>query len=101
MYGVFHSSSYPGGSNYFGYSNAKVDELLAKGRVTVDRDARKPLYQEAQAIIAEEVPYIPVYYYWIGWVVNSRVKGLPKPADLGGVDPTYYIGWFAERLSIE
>ncbi len=101
MYGVFHSSNYPGGANYFGYSNARVDELLAKGRVTVDRDARKPLYMEAQKIISDEVPYIPTYYYWIGWVVNSRVKGLPAPDKLGGVDPTYYIGWFAERLSIE
>jgi peptide/nickel transport system substrate-binding protein len=98
---VYHSGSYPGGTNLYGYSNARVDELLDAGRTSVDRDVRQPLYVEAQQIVAEEIPYLPIYYYWIGWVVNDRVKGLPEPEDLGSVDPTYYIGWFAERLSIE
>ncbi len=102
MYTTYHSSMYPGGSvNLYGYRNERVDELLDNGRTTVDREARKPFYIEAQQIVADEIPYIPIYFYWIGWVVNDRVKGLPKPEDLGGVDPTYYIGWFAERLSIE
>ena len=48
-----------------------------------------------------KIPYIPIYYYWIGWVVNDRVKGLPAAEDLRSVDPTYYVGWFAERLSIQ
>ena len=66
MYGVFHSSMYPGGGNLYGYSNKRVDELLDMGRITVDREARKPLYVEAQQIVADEIPYIPIYYYWIG-----------------------------------
>jgi peptide/nickel transport system substrate-binding protein len=101
MSSIYHSSGYAGGGNLFGYTNARVDELLEQGRMTVDREARKPLYVEAQRIIAEEIPYIPIYYYWIGWVVDDRVKGLPSAEDLSSVDPTYYIGWFAERLSIE
>jgi peptide/nickel transport system substrate-binding protein len=101
MSNVYHSSAYPDGGNLYGYANARVDELLDLGRVTVDREERRPLYMEAQQIVADEIPYIPIYYYWIGWVVNDRVKGLPAAEDLAGVDPTYYIGWFAERLSIE
>jgi peptide/nickel transport system substrate-binding protein len=101
MSNTYHSSAYPGGGNLYGYSNAWVDELLDQGRLTVGREARKPLYVEAQRIIAEEIPYIPIYYFWIGWVVNDRVRGLPAEEDLASVDPTYYIGWFAERLSIE
>jgi len=66
MYGVFHSSMYPGGGNLYGYSNKRGDELLDMGRITVDREARKPLYVEAQQIVADEIPYIPIYYYWIG-----------------------------------
>jgi peptide/nickel transport system substrate-binding protein len=98
MNSVYSSSA---SGNYYHYTNARVDELLEKGRTTVDQADRAPLYKEAQQIVAEEVPDLLIYYYWIGWVVNDRVKGLPSPEDLGNVDPTYYIGWFAERLSIE
>jgi peptide/nickel transport system substrate-binding protein len=43
-------------SNTQGYSNARVDEILAEAAVEVDASKRKALYAEFQAIIADEVP---------------------------------------------
>ena len=43
-------------SNTQGYSNARVDELLAMAAIETDLDKRKALYAEFQQIIAEELP---------------------------------------------
>ena len=43
-------------SNTQGYSNAKVDELLAAAAIEPDAEKRKALYAEFQAIIADELP---------------------------------------------
>lgn len=48
-----------GGSvNAFQFSDPGVDELLTKGRTTVERDARIKIYQEAEKVIAEKAPLI-------------------------------------------
>jgi peptide/nickel transport system substrate-binding protein len=66
-------------NNYVGYSNPKVDDLIVASQQTADLDKRTEYLQEAQAIIAEEVPQL-----FIGWranttAVNTRVQGY-KPA---------------------
>ncbi|KNG93105.1 ABC transporter substrate-binding protein [Pseudaestuariivita atlantica] len=43
-------------SNTQGYSNARVDELLAMAAVETDPAKRKELYKEFQLIIADELP---------------------------------------------
>ena len=43
-------------SNTQGYSNAKVDEILAMAAVETDIEKRKALYSEFQKIVNEEVP---------------------------------------------
>jgi peptide/nickel transport system substrate-binding protein len=51
-----------GGSNTGGYSNADMDQLLADGRTTFDRDARAKIYNRVQEIIASEAAMIPVFH---------------------------------------
>ncbi|MGA9224788.1 MAG: ABC transporter substrate-binding protein [Mesobacillus sp.] len=53
-----HSSSKGPGFNLAFYENSKVDQLLEEGRKTVDEGRREEIYQEIQAIMSEEVPYI-------------------------------------------
>jgi peptide/nickel transport system substrate-binding protein len=53
LYRQFHSA---GDFNMSGYANPRVDELLEAARVTSDVASRKALYDEVQAILAEEVP---------------------------------------------
>jgi peptide/nickel transport system substrate-binding protein len=43
-------------SNTQGYSNAKVDEILAKAAAETDPEKRKALYSEFQKIVNDEVP---------------------------------------------
>ncbi len=51
----------PGGNtNYLPYDNPQVTELLNQARTTVDDAARAELVVQAQAIIMEELPLIPV-----------------------------------------
>ncbi|WDR00792.1 ABC transporter substrate-binding protein [Devosia sp. J2-20] len=46
-----------GPTNWGGYSNAEVDELLQAGRSTLDQAERAENYQAAASILAEELPY--------------------------------------------
>jgi peptide/nickel transport system substrate-binding protein len=52
-----------GGSlNWGGYSNPQVDELLQKGRSSLDQGERTAAYQGAAKILAGEVPYFIISY---------------------------------------
>ena len=64
-----------GSQNRLGYSNAKVDELLAKGLQTTDIDERAEIYNELYNELNEDLPYILLYQRKDMWVINSRVKG--------------------------
>ena len=70
---LFHSKSQ---GNYTGYSNQRVDELLERARVERDVEKRVALYREAERIIVEEAPVIPLYHNVSYTLVKPRVKGL-------------------------
>ena len=72
-----------GGQNYTGYQSAEMDELIDAIEVELDRDKRKALWQRLQALYAEDLPVIPLY-----WRANAYV--LPKW--LEGVRPTGHQG---------
>jgi peptide/nickel transport system substrate-binding protein len=74
---VFHSSRFPpNGSNRGFYSNPKVDALIDQARREVDPAVRKPIYDEVQRILAEELPYIDLWYLDNVLVHNKRVRNL-------------------------
>jgi peptide/nickel transport system substrate-binding protein len=69
---IFHSSSLPPeGDNRGHYSNARLDRLLEQGRAAPDATERKLIYGEVQRILAEELPYIPLWW-WKNVIVRSR-----------------------------
>ncbi|MEL6415587.1 MAG: enolase C-terminal domain-like protein [Pseudomonadota bacterium] len=51
-----------GGSNSGNFSNERLDELLAQGRLTFDHAKRKAIYDEVQKIVAAEAALIPVFH---------------------------------------
>jgi peptide/nickel transport system substrate-binding protein len=60
---VFNSKRIPpDGPNRGRYKNATVDELTEKIRVEMDREKRKALCREVQRIVAEDLPYVPLWY---------------------------------------
>ena len=70
-----------GGQNWNSFENARVDELIDLGLVTVDPEKRREYYYEIQQIVVEEVPML--YLQWDDWynVFTARVKGLPESAN--------------------
>jgi peptide/nickel transport system substrate-binding protein len=52
----------PNGSNRGHYRNARVDELVAGIRGEMNQEKRKALCSEVQEIVAEDVPYVPLWY---------------------------------------
>ena len=56
------------------YVNAKVDELMAKAKISKDS---APLYTEVEKVLAEDMPVIPVYHYSTNMLLRSNVKGWP------------------------
>ena len=74
---AFDSAKFPpNGANRGYYSNHKIDELIDKARRAVDPNVRKPLYAEVQRILAEELPYIDLWYLDNVLVHTRRVKNL-------------------------
>ncbi|GIK40200.1 MAG: hypothetical protein BroJett011_40330 [Chloroflexota bacterium] len=81
--------------NSVAYVNQDVEKLFTEaggGAGTCDLDFRKQKYQEIQKIIAEDSPYIFLYYRkaWSG--ENNRIKGIdPKPVGIGWNSEDWYI----------
>jgi len=74
---AFHSSKFPpNGANRNYYSNPRLDALIDQARQEIDPKARKPLYAEVQSILAEDLPYINLWYLDNVLVHTSRVKNL-------------------------
>jgi peptide/nickel transport system substrate-binding protein len=60
---VYHSGQQPpAGLNRVHYRNSEVDRLIETASGEVDGPARRALYARAQQIIAEDAPYIPLWY---------------------------------------
>jgi peptide/nickel transport system substrate-binding protein len=74
---AFHSSKFPpNGANRNYYSNSKVDALIDQARREIDPKLRKPLYAEVQQILAQDLPYINLWYLDNVLVRTKRVRGV-------------------------
>ncbi|AIQ45992.1 peptide ABC transporter substrate-binding protein [Paenibacillus sp. FSL R7-0273] len=58
------------------YTNDEVTKLLYEGQKTADGDARAGIYTKLLQTLADEVPYIPLYYPDILIGARSSVEGL-------------------------
>jgi peptide/nickel transport system substrate-binding protein len=66
----------PNGANRQYYSNPRVDALIEKARTEVDQNARKQDYAQIQQVLAEDLPYINLWYFDNVMVYSKRVRGL-------------------------
>jgi peptide/nickel transport system substrate-binding protein len=74
---AFDSAKFPpNGANRGFYSNPKLDALIDKARREIDPNLRKPLYAEVQLILAEDLPYIDLWYLDNVMVHTRRVKNI-------------------------
>jgi peptide/nickel transport system substrate-binding protein len=82
---TLHSSMIPtqannwAGQNNTGFRNAEADALIDRIERELDREKRKALWHRLQAIYAEELPALPLFF---------RADGFVLPSWLDGVEPT-------------
>lgn len=73
---VLHSKrAPPAGSNRGHYANPRFDALVERGARLADRAERRPLYLEAQQIVAHDLPYLSLF---------TKVNVAVLPAGLAG-----------------
>lgn len=65
------------GNNLGSYSNSDFDELTKKAGATGDEAQRADYYKEAQAILADELPFIPIVTFAGYDANNSNYINLP------------------------
>ena len=58
------------------YSNERMDELLLEARKAESRKEREKIYKEVQELLAQEVPYIPLWQGRQYVVLRRGVRGV-------------------------
>ncbi|HKV81253.1 MAG TPA: ABC transporter substrate-binding protein [Candidatus Sulfotelmatobacter sp.] len=66
----------PNGANRQYYSNPRIDSLIAQASTELDQNVRKRDYAQVQEILAEDLPYINLWYFDNVMVYSKRVRGL-------------------------
>jgi ABC-type oligopeptide transport system substrate-binding subunit len=56
---LFHGES---SNNHMDYANSEVDLILERARVEQDEDARFELYHQAEELIVEDAPWVPLWH---------------------------------------
>ena len=70
------------GNNDTGWSNAQYDRLIAQAQVAPTEAQRVQLLQQAEAILLDELPVLPIYWYTRVYMKDPRVQGWePKVLD--------------------
>ncbi len=77
-----------GGNNDCGFSNARYDELIAAAKVETDSAKRLEMLREAEDILMDEMPILPIYYYTTVTAANENVKGV-RISTLGKISFKY------------
>ncbi len=64
------------GNNRTGWSSPEYDALIRASHTETDRAIRLELLQQAEALLLDESPIIPIYFYTWKFLQSSAVKGL-------------------------
>jgi peptide/nickel transport system substrate-binding protein/oligopeptide transport system substrate-binding protein len=81
LFKLFHSRS---ARNFFDYRNPAVDELLARARAASEPSRRVELYRQAEQLVLEDAPLMPVMHHtyervFQPYVRSIEVSGLGDP----------------------
>lgn len=91
LYGRFASD---GSMNIMKYSNKKLDEVLKNGAIKVSQEERAPFYNEAQKIIVQDMPMVPISEWISVLPYQSYIMGhptSPEAIDKTGFDEYTYV----------
>jgi len=81
-------------NNLTGWHDGRFDLLLDRARSTLDRNDRFRLLRDAETMLLDDTPIIPVLHYATVQLVKPYVVGLkPNPLDV--------IGWAGLKIDLE
>jgi peptide/nickel transport system substrate-binding protein len=66
----------PAGANRGHYRNPEIDALLDQARIESDRAKRRELFSKVQKIIAEDLPYLSLWFMDNVSVYRRRIEGV-------------------------
>jgi peptide/nickel transport system substrate-binding protein len=94
---LLDSSQAQTGANFAAYSNPAIDKLIEDARRTMDRDARRKLYEQLERSLVDEMPYTPLYapyghYAWSRRLHGVTTKDVAPTPPLPGV-----AGWYMSK----
>lgn len=75
MVGLMESTN---ASNYGKYNNPAYDKLMKDSRMAADLATRQKLYGQAEELLAQDMPIMPIYQYVSGRLVKPYVGGYPN-----------------------
>jgi peptide/nickel transport system substrate-binding protein len=81
-YALLHSTQIGVGANYAGYASDEVDKLLDDARAATDSQVRRAVYAKIHAIVADELPYTPLFSPFGHYAWSRRLHGVGA-RDLG------------------
>jgi len=64
-----------GGNNQTGWSNPEYDRLIAQAGQARDQRQRFEYFQQAEAILLDEAPMVPIYHYTHPFLIQPSVQG--------------------------
>jgi peptide/nickel transport system substrate-binding protein len=71
---VFYSKN-PAPPNYTRYKNPKFDELFEKALAETNDSLRYKLYQQADQLMINDAPIVPLWYDKVVKMVQPNIKG--------------------------
>lgn len=63
------------GNNRTGWGDADYDALVQQAREQNDPARRNALYQQAETLLLDEVPILPIYHYTRAYLIQPNVRG--------------------------
>jgi peptide/nickel transport system substrate-binding protein len=74
---IFHSAKFPpNGANRGYFADPRMDALIDQARQELDQNVRKQIYAEIQRTLADQLPYINLWYFDNVLVHSKRVRNL-------------------------
>jgi peptide/nickel transport system substrate-binding protein len=77
----FVTQSGIGSLNYSGYANPKVQDLLDSARAEYDIAKRRSVYTQVTKILAQDAPYVPLYFPHEYKLVSPKLQGFVDQPD--------------------
>lgn len=75
-------------NNYSQWTNSQFSELLGYADLCMDAEKRIALLKEAEKVLIQEMPIIPIYFYTGAYLKKPYVKGI-YVSELNDLDPKW------------